>query len=38
MRERSLYAENGERIAKKILQRCAEEAEQALYVMTFVSA
>jgi len=40
MRERSLYAEKGERIAKKIgkgikkktLQRCAEEAEQALYV------
>lgn len=40
MRERSLYAENGERIAKKIgkgtkkkiLQCCAEEAEQALYV------
>ena len=40
MRERSLYAEKGERIAKKIakgtkkkiLQRCADEAEQALYV------
>lgn len=40
MRERSLYAGNGERIAEKIgkgtkkeiLQRCAEEAEQALYV------